>query len=93
MGAMRDQLKRIDFPSDTTQQERKKGRTSSPAEVEVELKPCLGGCGKKVNVCSPWGRWGLEGVCGAACDAKALKNMEHDRMTLSGPELTAKYGK
>ncbi|MFZ2167252.1 MAG: hypothetical protein WAV50_00070 [Minisyncoccia bacterium] len=96
MGAMRDQLKDVKLVSDTTQhqQGKKKGHHSPAEDIEVEMKPCLGGCGKKVNVHSPWGKWGYDaGVCGAACEETALKNIEHDRMTLSSAELTAKYGK
>ena len=93
MSAMRDKLRNLDLVPETTQ-ERKRGKVSPAEDIEVEMKPCFGGCGKKVNVRSPWGRWGHdEGVCGMVCQETALKNMERDRMTLSGTELQAKYGK
>lgn len=46
-----------------------------------EMKLCLGGCGKTINVKAPWGRFVNGGVCGITCNETYLRQRTENLMT------------
>ena len=48
-------------------------QSTEAEEPPLKMEPCLGGCGKKINANSPWGRYSDGGVCGTVCDANYLE--------------------